>query len=95
MNCSLRWRQAEDQPAASRIDVVEAEHVGKEGAIGLGIAAEEDEVRPVDHLHMFAALERLVLAARQSMDGFDRSGAGPARTLRYHSGRSGGAMDGP
>ena len=52
MNCSLRWRQAEDQPAASRIDVVEAEHVGKEGAIGLGIAAEEDEVRPVDHVHI-------------------------------------------
>ena len=87
MNRSLRWRQAEDQPAASRIDVIEAEHVGKEGAIGVGVAAEEDEVRPEDHVHMLPL--ELLAAARQPMDGSIVeewcTEAGPAVTA-HHAG---------
>ena len=45
----LRWRQIENQPAATRIDVVEAERVGKERAIGVCVAAEDDDVRTEDH----------------------------------------------
>jgi len=45
----LRWGQAENQPAATRIDVVEAEHVGKERAIGVCVTAEDDDVRTEDH----------------------------------------------
>ena len=37
MNCELRWRQPEDQPSTTGIDVVEAEHVGHECPIGIGI----------------------------------------------------------
>jgi hypothetical protein len=45
----LGWGQTEDQPSATGIDVVEAEYVGHEGAIGVSIAAEDDDVRTEDH----------------------------------------------
>ncbi len=38
MNRSFRWRQTEDQPSTSRVDVIEAEHIGEEGAIGIGVS---------------------------------------------------------
>jgi hypothetical protein len=38
--------------------VIEAEHVGEEDAIGIGVEAEQDEVRPEDHVHMLPAVER-------------------------------------
>ena len=37
--------------------MIEAEHLGKEGAIGVGVVAQEDEVRPEDHVHMLHAAE--------------------------------------
>jgi hypothetical protein len=49
MNGELRRRQTEDQPSATGIDMVEAEYVGHEGAIGVSIAAEDDYVRTEDH----------------------------------------------
>ena len=49
MHGKLRGRKTEDQPAASRIDMFESEHVGQERAIGVGIAAEQDDVSAVDH----------------------------------------------
>ena len=52
VNRRFRWRQTEDQPPASRVDVIEAEHVGEKGAIGIGVAAEQHDVRPKDHPHI-------------------------------------------
>ena len=49
MYSELGWRQTEDQPSATGIDVVEAEHIGHEGSIGVGVAAEDDDVRTKDH----------------------------------------------
>ena len=45
----FRWRQTEDQSSATRIHVIESEHVGQEGAIGVRVAAEDDEVSTEDH----------------------------------------------
>jgi hypothetical protein len=55
MHGKLRGRKTEDQPAASRIDMVESEHVGQERSIGVRIAAEQDDVRAVDHPHRMPA----------------------------------------
>ena len=52
----LRRRKTEDQPAASRIDMFESENVGQERPIGIGIAAEQDDVRAVDHPHRMPVL---------------------------------------
>jgi hypothetical protein len=43
------WGQTEDQPSATRVHMIEAEHVGQEGAIGVSVAAEDDEVSTEDH----------------------------------------------
>jgi len=49
MDPELRLRQREDQPAVSRVDVVEAEHVPKESARRLGVFGEEKRVGTRDH----------------------------------------------
>ncbi len=49
MNGEFCRRQTEDQPSATSIDVVEAEYVGHESAIGISVAAEDDDVRTEDH----------------------------------------------
>jgi hypothetical protein len=47
----LRCRQREDQPALSDIDVRKAEHIAKEGAIGLAVRAVDNHVCAVDCSH--------------------------------------------
>jgi hypothetical protein len=49
MNGELGRRQTEDQPPATGIDVIEAENVGHEGAIGVSVAAEDHDVGTEDH----------------------------------------------
>jgi len=51
MHGDLGWRKSEDHPSAARIDVLETEHVGQEGSIGVRVAAEDDEMGTVDHPH--------------------------------------------
>jgi hypothetical protein len=43
-----RW-QSKDQPTATGIDRIEAEHILEKGAISLGIFAVNDYVCPIDH----------------------------------------------
>ena len=59
MNRGFRWRQTEDQPPASRVDVIEAEHVGEKGVIGVGVAAEQHKVRSKDHPPIMPDLVRI------------------------------------
>jgi hypothetical protein len=49
MNGELRRRQTEDQPSATGIDVIEAEYLGHEGAIGISVATEDHDVGTEDH----------------------------------------------
>ena len=49
---SLRGRETEDEPPTSGVDVLEAEHIGEEGAIPVGVGAEHDDVGAVDHPRM-------------------------------------------
>ena len=49
VECGFGVRQGKDQPAATSIDGLEAEDVGEEGPIGLGITAEQDDVGSEDH----------------------------------------------
>ena len=51
MHGHLGRRKTEDQPTAAGIDVLEAEDVGQERPIGVGVAAVQDDVRAVDHAH--------------------------------------------
>ena len=64
---SSAWRKTEDEPVASGIDVLESEHVGQERAIGVRVAAEQDEMRAVDHPHRLPDPERV--SERRSDDG--------------------------
>ena len=47
MDSNLRWRQAEDQPSVSDIDVRQAKHVAQKRAIGLGLVLNITECAPV------------------------------------------------
>src|ERR1043166_1457561 len=49
MHRDLGWWQAEDQPATTGVDAVEAEHIGQKGAVGIGIVAEQHDVGSIDH----------------------------------------------
>ena len=49
MDGQLRRRETEDQPAASRIHVLEAEHILQERVISVTVAAEDHEMRAIDH----------------------------------------------
>ena len=49
MDRKLGRRQAEDQPTSARIGGIEAEHLTEESAIGVGIAAVENDVCAEDH----------------------------------------------
>ena len=74
MHGKLRGRKTEDQPAASRIDMFESEHVGQERAIGVGIAAEQDDVTAIDHPHRMprsgaVMAGRVALAEREARCG--------------------------
>ena len=44
MNGYFRWRQSEDQPSVSDIDVRKAEDIAEERAIGLGVLAVDDRM---------------------------------------------------
>src|SRR5439155_26437820 len=44
------WRESEDQPPSSHIDVFEAQHVSDEGSVSSGVSAEDDRVAPADHV---------------------------------------------
>ena len=50
MRGDLGRRQREDQPAAARVDAVEAQHVAQERPQALGVAAVEHRVRAGDHV---------------------------------------------
>src|SRR3982075_2951921 len=45
----LGGRKLEDQPAGAGIDVRVVEHVSKEGTVGFGVAAVDDDVATIDH----------------------------------------------
>ena len=49
VDCKLGGRQAEDQPAASRIDRFETKDVAQEGAVSVGVRAFDDRVRSNEH----------------------------------------------
>src|SRR5262249_14564649 len=49
MYCNLCWRQSEDQPAASNIDVRKMQHIAQECAVRLRIRAVNDRVSTRDH----------------------------------------------
>jgi hypothetical protein len=55
MDRDLGRRQTEDQPTSARIREIEAEHVAEESAIGVGIAALENDVRAEDHTRTMPA----------------------------------------
>lgn len=43
------WRQREDQPPMTGVDLRILQHVAQECAVGLGILAVDDDVRAVNH----------------------------------------------
>src|SRR5262245_32124472 len=53
MHRDLGRRRLEDQPSVSDIDVLEAEHIAQERAIGVGVGAVDQKMRPVDHANSF------------------------------------------
>ncbi len=78
MHGQLRGREAEDEPTAASIDMLEAEHVAQERPIGVGITTEQDDVRAVDHSHRMPR-ERGLRADIPAGPGA-RGPADPART---------------
>ena len=49
MHGDLGGRKFEDQPAGAGVDVRVVEHVSKEGTVGFGVAAADDDVATIDH----------------------------------------------
>src|SRR5438105_14076636 len=49
MHGDLGGRKFEDQPAGAGVDVRVVEHVSKEGTVGFGVAAVDDDVATIDH----------------------------------------------
>ncbi len=91
MHRGFRRRQAEDQPSAAGVDVLEAQHIGQERAIGIRVGAEDDDMRSIDHAY--------ILSARNSVRWMERVdvlvvgggivGLATARAvMRAHPGRS-------
>jgi len=46
MYCNLRRRERKDQPAVSRIHMIEPENITEELAVSFGVCAVEDDVSP-------------------------------------------------
>src|SRR3979490_3011055 len=49
MHGDLGGRKFEDQPVGAGVDVRVFEHVSKEGTVGFGVAAVDDDVATIDH----------------------------------------------
>jgi hypothetical protein len=82
MNGELRRRQTEDQPSATGIDVIEAEYVGHEGAIGVSVATEDHDVGTEDHC------ATLLAPARRRKDSRSQNNQCARRAHRRHTATS-------
>jgi len=48
VECSLKWRQSENQPAVASINTRKLEHIAKKDPIGFGILGIDNDMRSID-----------------------------------------------
>ena len=85
MDSQFAGREGEDQPAASCVYRVEAENILEEAPIRLGVAAEDDRVRAIDHVSAdyLRGPEVSCAAARSALAGNDVVVYGGGEMARY------------
>jgi hypothetical protein len=81
MDRDLGRRQAEDQPTFARISEIEAKHLAEKSAIGVGIAAVQDDVCTEDHARILPALSGRRPEAREPLNATARIGRYALPTL--------------
>jgi hypothetical protein len=59
MDGEFRRRHGEDQPSATRVDVLEAQYTAEESAISISIRAEDDDVGTENHAPILPGLRQL------------------------------------
>jgi hypothetical protein len=81
MDRDLGRRQAEDQPTFARISEIEAKHLAEKSAIGVGIAAVQDDVCTEDHARILPAVSGRRPEAREALNATARIGGCALPTL--------------